>query len=431
MVRRHFGVLVLLLLPAASRADDLNFEQAVIAARASSPDALSAQARIAQGEAMLGQARAMFSPTLSVSTSYRRTDNPVEVFGTVLNQESFSPELDFNDVPEVDNSRSAVEISVPLFAGGSNVAGFASASAALKAQEHSSRNALLRIEFETARAYFESLKARDFVAVAESNVSAFEGNLAAASERFRAGSALKTDELDMSVKLAEAREGLVRATNAERISLSALRTVIGSDSEVGVRSESESGPKLPTAATPTHPALAAAAEQELSAQKEIDRARAGYLPRIDAVGSYEYNVGSELDGEGENYGAGIVARWNLWDGMLTTNQVNRARAQHTVAAQDRRKAQLAIAFERERAERELLSAEERVKLTGQVVEQAEESAALTRRRYREGLATSTQVVDAEAALINARYRRTEARSDRLVAISSLRYAYGLSQLETE
>jgi len=75
------------------------------------------------------------------------------------------------------------------------------------------------------------------------------------------------------------------------------------------------------------------------------------------------------------------------------------------------------------------AATERLRAARKAVTLAEESAGLTRVRFEQGLALSTQLIDAETALTGARVRREQAEADRNIAIATLRHALGLPQIE--
>jgi outer membrane protein TolC len=90
---------------------------------------------------------------------------------------------------------------------------------------------------------------------------------------------------------------------------------------------------------------------------------------------------------------------------------------------------LALNLEMEQARLNLDAADERLSVTRKVIEQAEESVLLTRNRFEQGLALSTQLIDAETALVAARVRRAEAESDRSIAVAALRKALALPQLD--
>src|SRR5258708_21598108 len=88
---------------AGNAAEPWTLERCLDYALAHNPDARIAQHRITAAEAGLEQANSAFWPQLRVQSSYTRTDNPMTVFGNILNQRSYSSSLNFNDVPDVDD----------------------------------------------------------------------------------------------------------------------------------------------------------------------------------------------------------------------------------------------------------------------------------------------------------------------------------------
>ena len=93
-------------------------EQAIRCALTNSPDARLAQQRIAVARAGLSQANAAFSPQVQFASSYSRSDNPMQAFGSILNQRAISSSLNYNDVPDTDNLNVKGLVTMPLYAGG-------------------------------------------------------------------------------------------------------------------------------------------------------------------------------------------------------------------------------------------------------------------------------------------------------------------------
>ncbi|HLP77292.1 MAG TPA: TolC family protein, partial [Candidatus Paceibacterota bacterium] len=108
---------------AANAAEPWTLERALDHALAHNPDARIARQRIAIAQAGLEQANSAFWPRLQVQSSYTRTDNPMQVFGSILNQRAYNSSLNFNHVPDVDNLNAKGLVTVPLYVGGQNKAG--------------------------------------------------------------------------------------------------------------------------------------------------------------------------------------------------------------------------------------------------------------------------------------------------------------------
>lgn len=425
----------------ANAAEPWTLERAISYALTNSPDARIAQKRIAAARAGIEQANSALWPQLQLQSSYTRTDNPMFVFGSILAQRSYnySSPPNFNNLPDVDNLNARGVLTQPLYTGGRISAGRAAAKAntgAAMAGAEAVRNTLA---FEVARTFHTILKTREFIRAAEAGVRSFENNLTIASNRVVAGTALKTDVLDMQVRLAQAREDQVRARNANALSERVLQTVLGL--EAGEFSVVDFAPavtapvedlksEISNLKFAARPELIAIQQAQQAAEAQVRQAKSGHRPRVSAFGSLDYDQGWVTDGDGKSYMAGVMVQWDVWDGKLTRGRVSEAQANLEAAYEEERKLRLAIGLEVEQARLELKAANERLTVTAATVAQAQESVALTRARFEQGLMLSTQLIDAETALIAARMHRAESESDQRIAIAALRKALGLAQLNS-
>jgi len=415
---------------ALNAAEPWTLGRALDYALAHNPDARIARQRIAAAQAGLEQANSTFWPRFQVLSGYTRTDNPMMAFGSILNQRSYSSSLNFNDVPSVDDLNAQGIVTVPLYAGGRNVAGQRAAKANTEAAKQESAAVCNELGFEVSRAFHTVLKTRRFIQAALAAVNSYETNVAVAGKRLEGGTLLKSDVLDMEVRLAQAREDLVRARNANTLAERALRNLLGiegGDFIVANAAPPVSAP--PSGDCSQRPELAAAREHESAAQAQVRVTKSGYQPRVNAFGSLDYDYGWVNRGDGKNYTAGVMAQWDLWDGFLTRSKAREAEAHLESAREEQRKLRLALDLEVEQARFALKDADERLAVSGKAVEQAEESASLTRNRFEQGLALATQLIDCETALLAARVRRAEAESDRRIAIAALRKALAWPQLD--
>ena len=181
-MKRQAGLLGLLLTCAltVSASEPWTLERALDYALAHNPDARLAEQRMAAAQAGLEQANSAFWPRLQFQSSYTRTDNPMMVFGSILNQRSYSSSLNFNDVPDVDNLNARGIVTVPLYAGGRNVAGGQAARANTEAAKQESGAVRNALGFEVSRAFHTVLKTRQFIQATEAAVNSFESNLVVA-----------------------------------------------------------------------------------------------------------------------------------------------------------------------------------------------------------------------------------------------------------
>jgi outer membrane protein len=412
-------------------AEPWTLDSAIRYALTNSPDARLAQQRIAAARAGLSQANAAFSPQVQLGSSYTRSDNPMQVFGSILNQRAYSTSLNFNDVPDTDNLNTKGLVTMPLYAGGRNVATRDLAKANTQAARQDAEATRNTLAFEVARAFHTVLKTREFIKATEAGVSDFETNADFATKRFNAGTLLKPDVLDIQVRMAQAREDLIRARNANSLAARALRNLLGIEQGDIAIVDSALAPAIPgTGDYSSRPELASSHYREEAAQADFRRVGSGYKPRVSAFGSLDYDYGPRTGGDGSSYTAGVLIQWDLWDGFLTRSKRAEAKANLEITREENRKLRLALDMELEQARIALREATERLAVTEKVIDQASESVELIRARFDQGLAGTTQLIDSETALIGARVRRAEAEADQRIAVAALRKALGLSQFDS-
>jgi len=321
-------------------------------------------------------------------------------------------------------------VTMPLYAGGRNVAGREAAKANTEAARQNAAAVRNALAFEVARAFHTVLKTREFIKATDAGVRAFETHLAVAQQRLSASTLLKSDVLDVEVRLAQAREDRARARNAHELATRTLRNLLGL--EQGEFTVADAAVELTVSDSTdySHRAeLAASHQRQRAASAEVRRAASGYKPRVSAFGSLDYDYGPRTESDGGSYTAGVLLQWDLWDGQLTKAKRAEARANLETTREEDRKIRLALDLELEQARLALREARERLALTEKVVAQASESVDLTRSRFEQGMALSTQLIDAETALLTARVRRAEAESDQRIAVAAVRKALGLPQTE--
>ena len=431
---KQLGILGLLLSWSLSAlcAEPWTLERALQQAMAANPDARLAQQRIVAAQAGLEQANAAFWPRVQLQSSYTGSDNPMLAFGSILNQRAYSSSLNFNDVPSVDDLNARGLVTVPLYAGGRNTATRKAAKANTDAARQDNAAVRNALGFEVSRAFYTVLKTRQFIRAAEAGVNSFDASLTVAKKRLDGGTLLKSGVLDIEVRLAQAREELVRARNANALAVRVLRNLLGIE-----KGEFEVADATPATQAPDsgdfsgRPELAASRHRERAAQEQARAAKGGYLPRVNAFGSVDYDYGWKYDNGGGSYTAGALLQWDLWDGKMTRAKVAEANSNLESAREEQRKLLLALDLEVEQARLDLKAANERLSVTDQAVAQAAESAGLTRARFEQELALPTQLIDVEAALLAARVRRAEAEADRQIAIAAVRKALALPQLESQ
>ena len=155
---------------------------------------------------------------------------------------------------------------------------------------------------QVTRGYYSVLQASAFVTVQEESVKTLEESLRVASERLKAGGAVKTDVLNLEVQLAQAKEDLIRARNGVKLSLAALNTAIGTNlvDSANIPAKVElPGTKPPETedmgVIQNRPELQVARKAAEIQQTALRKARRQYWPTVNAFGSVDWNSDVSTD----------------------------------------------------------------------------------------------------------------------------------------
>ena len=433
------GVAILLLMVYSSSAEETvattkdfsSIEEAVRFALANSPDVGITRQRIAAAQAGVGEAEAAFYPQLDLSAGYGRTNTPLYSFGNILNQAAFDESINFNDPGVTDNLSMAATVSYRLYNGGRDQAGVEAAAAVETASRHELDIVHSQLGFEVVKTFFTIAQARENLEARKSSLEAITASVEVARARYEAGDLLKADLLNLEVHRSEADENLILARHALNLTNRAFLNLLGLEKgEINIHPGGSVEQGLPTDLSfDQRPELKAMDAAIQAAEAGVRQAHGGYYPTADAFAGYQVDKGYELDGAGNSWIAGAKVNFNLFAGQRTSAQVARANARLAEKTEERRKLSLALGLEVEQASLALQQAEQRLRVTEKMVEQAEESANLSRERFKEGIILSSELIDVENRLTEAMVRGTLARAARRIAVANLRKATGLMQFD--
>jgi len=418
----------------APAAGPFSIAGAVDVAIENNPDMEMAEARIGQSEAMIQEARAAFLPVLTAYGEYTQADAPSAYLFKTIDARQLPAHIDFNAPGWFENYEIGLQARINLFHGGRDLLRKHIAATGLTIQKLDRKSLENVLTASVIRTYYNCLAAEDFIRIAEGSVSTVQAQLQAARVRYEAGGALRSDVLSLDVRLAQAKEDMVRARNSHSLSLAALANLLGVDPECPLEL---SGPRNLTMELPEdYPsALALALERRpdlqgvryriVQSRMNVDAARAEHLPRLDAQGRiYADDPQGGFETDGKNWTAGVVLTWDLFSGGGTRARVVQSKkVLEEMLAADAKTVQ-AVRLEVKTACLALAEARARLEVSEASVAQAEESLRLVKRQYEGGSATVTRYLDAELARNLARIRSTAAFYDREKAVADLGRALG-------
>jgi len=414
----------------------MTLAEAVATARAASPDARIASARLAAAEASKVGADSAALPRVVAGASYMQTTSPLNAFGAILNTGSFNNSIDFNSPGRMDDLSLSLYLRQPIYAGGRIAAGRAAAKAAREAALYERDAALTDLDAAVVRGYFAIRQAGESVRALEAALASYEENLRVARLREEAGQLLTSERLNLEVQKARTESGLLAARQEEALARASFAVLLGAKAEGRVVLADED-PTIALIAAPgtdvpaRWPQLEAVDARVQAAGEAVRIARAGRLPEIGAYAGVDENKSYRRDGSGESWSAGISMTMTLFDGRETGSRIAQAQAALDEAREMRRKVDLALQLRLQRARIRYEVAASQLEVCRRQVAQAEESARLSRERFSAGALLSAELIGVESRLAEARVLLAQTIAAERVALAELRLALGLGVLANE
>ena len=419
-------------LPISSRA--VTLETCIKSALENNPGIQAGITRINEAKYMIKQAESAYYPRLFLSGAYSMTDNPPEAFMMSLNQKDLNmakPGFDPNDPDHTDNVRLSVGLKYRIYDGGIKSIHVQMAKESKQLRELGLRAVQNELIHQVTRGYYGVLQAQSFVAVQEESVKSLEESLRVATARFNAGSAVKTDVLNLEVKLAQAREDAIRAKNGVRLAIASLNTAIGSDLilsdslPVPVREEIREKPeRLDFSVIENRAELKATHTLSNIKEQSYEKVSREDRPTMSAFGSYDFDSGDFSEFE-DSYLMGVMAEWEIFDGYQQRNKARVAKAEWHTAKKESLKARNDLRLDLHQAYLKAMDAWERLEVSEKSIESASEALRITSELYKQGVAEISVLLTAQVGLTTQKTRSVAAYYDYLTALSNYDRARGL------
>ena len=390
--------------------------------------------KIDQSLFMKKQAGAEFLPKLSTSYGYTRQDEVKRSAPTTLGGGLVIPGRDQNTK---DNYQWKFTVTQPLFTGFALLSSFQLAKLGIDQSEMELELERLDLALQVKDAYFRILKAEKALAVVRAAVESLESHVKVARSFYKVGMIPINDLLKAEVELGNARYDLVRAQNADRLSRSAFNIVLSRPVNAHVDVKDVLGYKprkgvfeeyLETAFE-NRPEMKVLDINILQTDQNIRLAKSGFYPEIGLEFDY-IREGDDPDVSGSpfhdssSWQAMAVASWNFWEWGKTHYSVKEKQAFKRELIQTKMGLQDSIRLELKEATLALDEAGKNIPTTEKAVEQAEENLRVSEERYKAQVTTSTEVLDAQTLLTQARTNHYNAIYDEKLARGKLLRALG-------
>lgn len=428
-------VFVLTIAAGTAAAQTLSLDEAVEQTLRRNPAIAAAEARERMAEAREAEARAARGPRVEVTDSATRSNNPVFVFGSLLEQGAFAPrhfDPAFLNAPDaMTNYRAAITARFALFDR------FQAANAVRQRRNGVSRAGIeledtrQRMRAEAIARFYGVVTAEQRLLLANEMVRLAEGDARATRDRFNQGLLVESDALAADVQVANLKERVMSAEGELAIARAALATLLQKPLHEPI-AIGASLPALRVDPPPLDAVLARAIANRASvkiaesatadARLRLSAERATVLPRVDIFGTFGASGGT-FGRRNTDHGAGVVVTLDLLDRGRTA-RIAAARAEGDASRAAETIARDAVTMESIAAWHRLRVARESAAVSAATVEQAQSAARIVRDRYEQGLTTITEHLRAQSALVSARFDVLAAQYETVVAQADLLRATG-------
>jgi outer membrane protein TolC len=339
-----------------------------------------------------------------------------------------------------------VGLQQPIFTGFRLRSNARAAEYLATAATYDNRNDASELDLNIISAYwtlYQTLQTRTFV---DENVTRLTNYQQDTERLMNVGMATRNDLLKIQVQLSSARLTQIDAANDVRLAMMNLNNIIGQQLETEVQlasqpagieepqgrpiTEGEVGfGNLVGKALEARPDLQAIRFRVQAAEASVSAAKGGWWPQLFLGANYYYARPNSryLPARDEfkpTWDVGVTLQFDLWNWGATSYQTEQASAQFHQSELLYEQMKDNISLEVTRATLNVDRARKKVAVAQLAIEQADENVRITNDKYKNGLATSSDLLDADVALLQAKTSLSASQVEYTLALARLDKATG-------
>jgi outer membrane protein TolC len=411
----------------------ITLEQAQARAIAASHRLAESRARQQMADAVVDAREAARRPNVAASAGYTRTNHVAEF---VVPTSTGLPGVLYPDVP--NNYRTRLDLQWPIYTGGRTDALERAARAEANAVAAETSVAQADLKLEVARAFWAVVTADATVRVLEEGVARAQAHVTDVRERLRAGLVPPNEVSSAEAQESRQRMLLIEAQTQQQVALADFGRLTGaSPGEVLLPlAQLEETEEISTSidaaiglARGARPERTALLQRIDAANEQRSAALAGRRPTVALGGGIDYarpnpRIFPRADRWEDSWDLGVNVNWSLWDGGRVA--ADAAQATGLAEANRQRLAEFdsVLAVEVRQRSLEITSGRAAVVAAEDAVRAAQEAERVVGERFRAGVITQIEVLDAQFALLQAQLDRTRALANVRLAEARLARAMG-------
>jgi len=305
-----------------------------------------------------------------------------------------------------DDYQADIVVTQPLFTGGKITSQKKSARLGVDAANQGYLAAKEDVIFGVKAAYFKLIFARDMMRSKEGLLKYAELSYNTALDLYKRTKTPREETLlRLEVQLNEIKQELITAQDGLKIAKKALLNAMGLDSNGSIEVQDLKddyfiAEDMPVDVANNYEILKLSKEVK-EADEQIKIAKSGFYPQLKARYGYGYEWGDWSQEGKTDWIAGVAVDLNIWDWGKTRADIKQAKAYKDELQSYENLLSQQIGLELESARLRYESASKRFEIAKTSFEQAKRSLDLFESRYRDTLATSVELLDAQKAFSQA------------------------------
>ncbi|MGA7160163.1 MAG: TolC family protein [Bacteroidota bacterium] len=411
----------------------LTIEESIAIGLENSRELHSSQMKLEYADAKAGEAAAGMYPSLKAQASYQRLSNVPE-FEIPL--PGLPSPIGF---PVILNSYSTkATLQQPLFTGWKLQSNVNTAEYSAEASKRDVENDKAQLVYNIKSAYWNLYRAKDVKRVSDENITQISSHLSDIESMFKQGMATTNDVLKVKVELSSAKLLQSEASNSVEIAMISFNSTLGIslNTQVGIGSnltpttkEFPEIQKLLETAFTERPDLQGLDWRLKAAKSGITGAEAGWSPQIFLTGNYYYarpnaRIFPAVDAFKDSWDLGVTLQFDIWNNLTSAYQTTEAQAQFEQAKDAIAMLKDGVTLEVTQSYLSFKQAKENIQLSQLGLDQADENLRVTQQKFKAGLTTNSEMLDAEVAQLQAKLQLTQALVDYELAQAKLEKAIG-------
>jgi outer membrane protein len=393
------------------------------------------QARVEAAAATEAGRRAADRPLVSAQAGYMRTNHVDEFAIAVPGQPA---RVIYPDVP--DNYRTRLDLQWPIYSGGRVAALERAAGAERDAAVFDVTAARADVRLDATRAFWALVTARQTETVLARALESTDAHVRELKARLDQGLIPPNEVLTAEAERSHQRLLAIEARNLRGVAEADLRRAIGEDRTIPIEPVAAvdapvGSPQLPASSDLLSEAVKQRVERQAlasrtrAAHEREDAAGAAGRPQVAVGAGYDYarpnpRIFPRVEEWRDSWDVSVNVSWSLWDGGRRRAEEAEAAAGVRVLAARSADFDRQLAFEVEQRRLDLESAHAAIAAAGDGVTAAVEARRVVGERFTAGVATSTEVLDANTAVLQAELDRTLAIAAARLAAARLNRALG-------